>query len=147
MIFLNTINVTALSGIISPTNLGTGSGGSTKFLREDGTFQNVSGSSSALSGLSDVTITNLKNQQSLVYNTTTSKWENNWRWFDYVLGKTSLLQIPVAGGTVHEMSYTGTIEKRYRFVPEPYDASTDIIYKNYTANVLLTPLANKLINI
>jgi hypothetical protein len=147
MIFLNTINVTALSGIISPTNLGTGSGGSTKFLREDGSFQNIAGGGSSVSTLGDVVITNLQDQQSLIYNISTSKWENDWRWFDYVLGKTSLVQLPVAGGTVHEMSYTGTIEKRYRFVPEPYDPSTDIIYKNYTSNVLLTPLANKLINI
>lgn len=147
MIFLNTINVTALSGIISPTNLGTGSGGSTKFLREDGSYQNVSGSTGSLSALSDVVISNLKNQQSLVYSSTSNKWENNWGWFDYVLGKTSLIQTPVTGGIIHEMSYIGTSEKRYRFVPEPYDPSTDIIYKNYTSNVLLTPLATKLITI
>lgn len=47
MIFLNTINVTALSGVINPANLGTGSGGSSKFLREDGTYQTIAGGGSS----------------------------------------------------------------------------------------------------
>lgn len=54
MIFLNTINVTALSGIISPTNLGSGSGGSSKFLREDGTYQNISGGASTIPSVVEI---------------------------------------------------------------------------------------------
>lgn len=100
-----------------------------------------------LDELHNVSITSPLNSQSLIYNSTTSLWENGWSWFDYVLGKSSMLEIPITGGTVQELSYTGTTEKRYRFVPEPYDSSQDIIYKNFTNPTLTNPLRSKLINI
>jgi hypothetical protein len=42
MLFLNTINAEALAGRAAPSVLGSGSGGSSKFLREDGTWQHLS---------------------------------------------------------------------------------------------------------
>lgn len=48
-----------------------------KYLKGDGTWHTVSGGgSSTLSGLSDVSISSPSNSQALVYNSTSSKWEN-----------------------------------------------------------------------
>ena len=74
-------------------------------------------------------------------------WDKNFRWFDYVLGKTAVTETTVSGGVVQELSYTGTTEKRYRFIGSPYDSATDIIYTTYSGGVLSNPVAYKLITL
>ena len=74
-------------------------------------------------------------------------WDKNFRWFDYVLGKTTVTETAVSGGVVQEFSYAGTTEKRYRFIGSPYDAATDIIYTTFSAGVLSNPIAYKLITL
>jgi hypothetical protein len=65
------------SGVINHARLGTGGGGSTKFLREDGTWQTVSGGGPlALDDLTDVTLSSPAVNDILLYNDSTSQWEN-----------------------------------------------------------------------
>ena len=85
-----------------------------------------------------------KNRKS-IYNG--SFWDDGFRWFDYVVGKTAVTETTVTGGVVQELSYSGTTEKRYRFIGNPYDSATDIIYKTYSGGVLSLPLAYKLITL
>ena len=68
-------------------------------------------------------------------------------WFDYIVGKTSSIDIIVAGGKVQEFSYAGTTEKRYRFISSPYNSATDIIYETFSGGVLSNPIAYRLINL
>ena len=68
-------------------------------------------------------------------------------WFDYVLGKTSMTETAVGGGVVQTLSYAGTTDKRYRFVGEPYDSSTDTIYTTFSGGVLSNPVAYKLMTL
>lgn len=90
-----------------------------------------------------------------VYDTTKNKksvyngsfWDDGFKWFDYVAGKTTVTETAVSGGVVQEFSYSGTTEKRYRFIGDPYDSATDIIYKTYSGGVLSNPLAYKLITL
>lgn len=74
-------------------------------------------------------------------------WDKAYKWFDYVAGKSAMTQITVSGGVVQELSYAGTTEKRYRFIGEPYDSATDIIYTTYSGGVLSNPIAYKLITL
>ena len=74
-------------------------------------------------------------------------WDKGFRWFDYIVGKTLSINIIVAGGTVQEFSYAGTTEKRYRFIPSPYDPATDIIYKTFSMGVLSNPISYRLITL
>lgn len=69
------------------------------------------------------------------------------KWFDYIVGKTSSIDIIVAGGKVQEFSYAGTTEKRYRFISSPYNSATDIIYETFSGGVLSNPIAYRLINL
>jgi hypothetical protein len=65
------------TGIIDPNRLGTGStGAGNLYLADDGTWKAVPGGVTTLDGLSDVTISAPANAQVLVYNSTTSQWEN-----------------------------------------------------------------------
>jgi hypothetical protein len=68
-------------------------------------------------------------------------------WFDLVLGKTSMTETAISGGVVQTLSYAGTSEKRYRFVGDPYDSATDIIYTTFSGGVLSNPVAYKLITL
>ena len=85
-----------------------------------------------------------KNRKS-IYNG--SFWDDGFKWWDYILGKTSYTDIPVVGGVVQEMSYSGTTDKRYRFIGSPYNSATDIIYTTYSGGVLSNPVAYKLITL
>jgi hypothetical protein len=62
------------SGVFNQARLGTGGGGSTKFLREDGTWQAVAGGSSALDDLTDVVIVTPATGHILRYDGT--DWDN-----------------------------------------------------------------------
>lgn len=68
-------------------------------------------------------------------------------WWDFIIGKSAYIEIPVSGGVIYELSYTGTTEKRYRFVGNPYSDATDIIYTTYSGGVLSNPVAYKLITL
>lgn len=68
-------------------------------------------------------------------------------WFDYIVGKTTVVETAVSGGVVQELSYSGTSEKRYRFISDPYNSATDIIYTTYSGGVLSNPVAYKLITL
>ena len=85
-----------------------------------------------------------KNRKS-IYNG--SFWDDGFKWFDYVVGKTAVTETTITNGVVQELSYSGTTEKRYRFIGNPYDSATDIIYKTFSGGVLSLPLAYKLINL
>jgi hypothetical protein len=74
-------------------------------------------------------------------------WDDGFRWWDYVLGKQSLTETNVSGGVVQTFSYAGTTEKRYRFISNPYDAATDIIYTTFSGGILSNPIAYRLINL
>jgi hypothetical protein len=78
------------TGIIDPNRLGTGStGAGNLYLADDGTWKAVPVGVTTLNGLTDVTISAPANAQVLVYNSTTSQWEN---------------QTPAAGGGGGDMS-------------------------------------------
>ena len=68
-------------------------------------------------------------------------------WFSLVLGKTSVTETTITGGVVQTFSYSGTTEKRYRFIGSPYDSATDIIYTTFSGGVLSNPVAYKLITL
>ena len=68
-------------------------------------------------------------------------------WWDYILRKTASVKTALNGGYVYELSYTGTDEKRYRFTSNPYDATTDIIYKSYVGEILTEPVAQRLMTL
>jgi hypothetical protein len=66
------------TGHIPTTQLGSGTGGTSTYLRGDGSWVALSGGggSSSLQGDSDVTLTSPSNNQVLTYNGTTSMWVN-----------------------------------------------------------------------
>lgn len=68
-------------------------------------------------------------------------------WFDYIVSKTSFINIPITGGKVQEYSYFGTPEKKYRFIGNPYNKATDIIYTTFSGGVLSNPIAYRLITL
>jgi len=68
-------------------------------------------------------------------------------WLDYIIRKTASVKTAISGGYVYELSYDGTAEKRYRFTSNPYDATTDIIYKSYVGGILTEPVAYRLMTI
>jgi hypothetical protein len=71
----------------------------------------------------------------------------SFKWFDYVSGKTSVVETSVSGGIVQTLSYSGTSDKRYRFIGTTYDSATDIIYKSFVGGILTEPVAQKLITL
>ena len=75
------------------------------------------------------------------------QWDDNFKWFDYIVGKISSTTTPISGGVVQEFSYAGTTEKRYRFIPSPYNPATDIIYTTFSGGVLSNPIAYRLITL
>lgn len=74
-------------------------------------------------------------------------WDKGFRWFDYVVGKLSSIDITVSGSVIQELSYNGTNEKRYRFISNPYSSSLDIIYTTFSSGSLSNPVAYKLITL
>jgi len=74
-------------------------------------------------------------------------WDKDFNWLDYIIGKTTSIDIIVSGGKVQEFSYVGTTEKRYRFIASPYNSATDIIYKTFSGGVLSNPVAYRLITL
>jgi hypothetical protein len=74
-------------------------------------------------------------------------WDKDFNWLDYIVGKTTFIDIIVAGGKVQEYSYAGTTEKRYRFIPSPYNSATDIIYTTFSGGILSNPVAYRLITL
>jgi hypothetical protein len=68
-------------------------------------------------------------------------------WFDYIVGKTTVIETAISGGVVQELSYSGSAEKRYRFISNPYSSSLDIIYTTFSSGSVSNPVAYKLITL
>jgi hypothetical protein len=111
---------------------------------------NVSGITKAMVGLGNVDNTSDANKPISGATQSALNLKSNLSdrsWFDYVLGKTTVTETVVSGGVVQTLSYSGTSEKRYRFIGEPYDSATDIIYTTFSGGVLSNPVAYKLITL
>jgi hypothetical protein len=80
-------------------------------------------------------------------NGTTITYDKGLKWFDYIVGKTSVVEYNITGGVVQEFSYSGSATKYYRFIGNPYSSATDIIYATFISGVLSNPVASKLITV
>ena len=80
-------------------------------------------------------------------NGTTISYDSGLKWFDYIVGKTSVVEYNITGGVVQEFSYNGSATKYYRFIGNPYSSATDIIYATFSGGVLSNPVASKLITV
>lgn len=80
-------------------------------------------------------------------NGTNITYDSGLKWFDYIVGKTSVVEYSISGGIVQEFSYNGTATKYYRFIGNPYSSATDIIYATFSGGVLSNPVASKLITV
>jgi hypothetical protein len=118
------------------------------------TFNLPTASATNRGALSSVDWSTFNNKQNALNGTgfvkangTTITYDKGLKWFDYIVGKTSVVEYNITGGVVQEFSYSGSATKYYRFIGNPYSSATDIIYATFSSGVLSNPVASKLITV
>jgi hypothetical protein len=93
----------------------------------------------SLNDIDDVTITNVSNKQTLIYDVTTSLWKNGYSWqYLAINGKTDGIKNDITNG--YYLSYTHQGNTIYRYITTATDANgypnEDSFYATNTAGVL-----------